>query len=183
MVFGQMLWAVVCCQHSSRPVHCYVVHIPWLQPGIQNKPSSQDSKQSPQAPVCCQLDSTFALPTFAVASLCQTNITTAHQQQLPARNRFGEKNPADVTCTSGAFDLRGINVALQCFCSKSYQTIRNHVGVDHRRCRGRELRGALHSVFGCWYDRLGKDSTGKTFHGYGKYTDWSICSRFAKLPC
>ena len=94
----QALWCLAKCYGllcvasiPRAPPTVMFVHIPWLQPGIQNKPSSQDSKQSPQTPVCCQLDSTFALPTFAVASLCQTNFTTAPQQQLPARNRFGEK--------------------------------------------------------------------------------------------
>lgn len=149
----------------------------------KTNPAPWTQAKCPQAPVCCQLAPTFVLPTFPVASLARPASPTHIRQQLPDRNRFDEKKSADVTCNSSTLTCLALRSRVWCFCSKFHQRTRNHVGVNHRRRRGRELRGAFHSVLGSWYDRLGKDPAGKAFHGYGKCTKWSICSRFAKFPC
>lgn len=77
----------------------------------------------------------------------------------------------------------GVTLRVWSFCLKSRKRTSGHAAVNHRRRHSRELVGALHRVLGGWHNRMDKDSTGKAFHGRGQRTNWSLRSRFTKLPC
>lgn len=164
--------SLLCCPHSMASTR------------YPNKPSSSDPKQSVhRLQFAVKLLQLLCSQLFLWRLFARPTSPTHIRQQLPARDRFDEKKSADVACNSSTLTCLTLTSRVRCFCSNFHQRTRNHVGVNHRRRRGRELRGAFHSVLGSWYDRLGKDPAGKAFHGYGECTKWSICSRFAKFPC